>query len=586
MLVNIGLMLAFGTLFAYRFVLYPAWSNRAFPAGGLAPRVMQAIYGLATTGTVAAFVGSVIWLFEQASVLFSADLGRVLSESLWLSVLNTTQFGEFWKIRAILIVCLLALIIPAESFGERGIVLVYPLLSVGVLVAGAVMLTMSLVSHAPGATLWPLPSALVDWVHLLAAGAWVGGLLALVWVLRPALQPLDTNGKRLALLAVLKRFSPIGVVAVALMIASGIYASLVYLYTPAQAVTTSYGRTWLAKLILVAPLLLLGLWHNLALRPGRFQQAEQWLARTLRIESAVGISVLLAAALLTATPPPVPLNARAVAELPSYSAKVDDLTLTLTPNPGAVGANSYDVKLTRGEAPIDDAKITLQFTYPDLDKRSAVLPFDSIGDGLYSGAGGELNRAGSWLALFNVAPPGTDLSTRFALRLDVPEQARIGADRPASLLNILAMLGVFAVFAVWLLPPLGRRVRAAKIERQSLIVGIAAALFTILVLGGGVWYINNATNAFVDASNPKPVVINRVLPDQASVNAGRDLLDTCPIEALTTLNPVQFLQLRSDAEVYQAFEGSKNAACRSLESTQRWNYVNFLRFQFSLPPSP
>jgi copper transport protein len=151
MLVNIGLMLAFGTLFAYRFVLYPAWSNRAYPAGGLAPRVMQAIYGLVTLGAIMAFIGSVVWLFQQASVLFTADVGRILRESLWLSALNTTQFGEFWKVRALLIVCLLALVIPAESFGGRGIVWVYPLLSVGVIVAGAALLTMSLVSHAPGA---------------------------------------------------------------------------------------------------------------------------------------------------------------------------------------------------------------------------------------------------------------------------------------------------------------------------------------------------------------------------------------------------------------------------------------------------
>lgn len=586
MMVNIGLMLAFGTLFAYRFVLYPAWSNRSYPAGGLAPRVMESIYRLVTTGAILAFVGSVIWLFEQAAVLFSADLGRVFSDSLWLSVMNTTQFGDFWKVRAILIVCILVLIIPAESFGGRGMVLVYPLLSVGVVVAGAAMLTMSLVSHAPGATLWPLQSALVDWIHLLAAGTWVGGLLALVWTMRPALQPLNTKGKRMALLAVLKRFSPIAATAVGFMVASGVYASLIYMYSPEQSVTTSYGRTWIAKLVLVMPLLALGYLHNRALEPERFKTAEKWLERSLRIESAIGVSVLLAAALLTATPPPVPPNARAIAELPSYSAKMGDVTLMLTPNPGSVGTNSYDVKLSRGDTPIENARITAQFNYPELDKRSPPISLDEIGDGLYTTAGAEINRVGRWLALFNVILPGTDLSTRFALHWDAPLQSNIGATRQASALNWLAVIGLIVVLGVWIIPPLLRKIRTMPLEPQSVVVGFGVSFLTFIVISAAIAVMNNTTQAFENASNPKPPIVNTVLPDQASVDTGRNLTDTCSIDALTSTNPVLFLKLRSDAEIYQTFDSSMNPACRALDITQRWNYINYLRFQFGQLPSP
>jgi len=581
-LVNAGMLLVFGTLLVYRFVLYPAWSNPQYRAGGLAPRVLHTLQMLLWIGTAAALIGNAIWLVQQAATLFNAELPRVLRESLWLSILNTTQFGDVWKLRVVLTLATAALIVAANSIQMRQPVAVYGLWSVALLVSGAAFFALRLVSHAPGATLWPLASVLADWVHLLAAGMWIGGLIALVWALRAALEPLPAADRRLALVAALRRFSPLAVIAVGLMIASGAYASVLYIYTPAQSVTTAYGRTLVAKLILVAPLLLLGLVHNLALKPGRFKAAEARLGVTLRVEAALGASVLLLAALLTATPPPVPPDARAKADLQSMTTANGDLALTLTPNPGAVGSNAYDVRLTRGGVPLDGARVTVQFVYPELDKRSAPLAFDSIGDGLYAAAGAELNRAGSWQALFDITPPGAERRERIALVWSVPQVATVGAARQAGILNILAVVALCGVFVVWIAPPLRKRVRAAKWEPQSVVVGAGLSLLMVIVLIGASFVMFSTVRAFEDAATPRPRYINLTLADAESLLAGRTLPGRCNLFREAKLPPAAYLQARTDSVLFEEFDRAADSGCKAMVPAERWNLINYLRFVY--PP--
>ena len=118
---------------------------------------------------------------------------------------------------------------------------------------------LSLSSHQgtePNST--PL-SELADWVHLVAASVWVGGvatLALLVWPLAPELRRRAFVG-----------FSRIAVGLVAALVLAGVYLAVVRLPELADLWQTSYGRLLLLKVAIVLLALAWGGFHHTFVRP-------------------------------------------------------------------------------------------------------------------------------------------------------------------------------------------------------------------------------------------------------------------------------------------------------------------------------
>lgn len=152
-------------------------------------------------------------------------------------------------------------------------------------------------------------SELADFVHLAAASIWVGGLVMLAVVVWPAAKEL----RRDAFL----RFSRLATVCIAVILAAGVYLSILRLPHVHDLWTQGYGQVLLVKLSLVAVALAWGAVHHFVARPAleRGQDSMlQRLPRSLIGESLVGISILLlAAVLVNSKPPPRPIKAPAQA---------------------------------------------------------------------------------------------------------------------------------------------------------------------------------------------------------------------------------------------------------------------------------
>jgi copper transport protein len=146
---------------------------------------------------------------------------------------------------------------------------------------------------------------LADWVHLSAACLWLGGLVSLALAVWPA-------GPELRRTAFL-RFSRLATVLIGLILAAGTYLSIVRLPHLSDLWTTGYGQVLLVKISLVAVALTWGAVHHFVVRPRLAGAGEGFLTRVGRSvagETAVGIAVLLAAAILTdSKPPPQPVPA-------------------------------------------------------------------------------------------------------------------------------------------------------------------------------------------------------------------------------------------------------------------------------------
>jgi copper transport protein len=147
---------------------------------------------------------------------------------------------------------------------------------------------------------------LADWLHLVAASVWVGGVATLaffVWPLAPSL-------RRTAFLG----FARLAVLLVAVMVLAGGYLALVRLPELSDLWETLYGRLLLMKVAIVALALVWGAVHHVVVRPRLEAGEEPDVHPSLVGEAIVAFSVLLAAAILTnVAPPPVDSAAPATA---------------------------------------------------------------------------------------------------------------------------------------------------------------------------------------------------------------------------------------------------------------------------------
>jgi copper transport protein len=139
-------------------------------------------------------------------------------------------------------------------------------------------------------------SELADWVHLAAASVWVGGLVTLaflVWPTAPAL-------RRRAFLG----FSRLAMGLVGALVLAGAYLALVRLPQLSDLWSTDYGRMLIVKLAIVSLALAWGGFHHLVVRPRLEAGLSPRVRPSLVGETAVALTVLLAAAVLTNVAPP------------------------------------------------------------------------------------------------------------------------------------------------------------------------------------------------------------------------------------------------------------------------------------------
>ncbi|MEU2332024.1 CopD family protein [Streptomyces sp. NPDC013172] len=145
----------------------------------------------------------------------------------------------------------------------------------------------------------PLAGSALTLVHLTCAALWVGGLLHTLRVLR------HRRGRAAGAAALLGLYARVAAVLLAAITATGVWSSLRRM--PAgtilnQLTTTAYGRTLLAKVVLVAVVCVLALWARVRLR----RAADPLTACVpARAEVAVLGTVVAVSGVLTALPLPI-----------------------------------------------------------------------------------------------------------------------------------------------------------------------------------------------------------------------------------------------------------------------------------------
>lgn len=264
------------------------------------PRVERRVHLLGTLGAVAAVNAGIIGF-----VVRSANALQVSGVDLLYADLSpfaeSTRFGTAFLVTTLGFGACLTILAVAWVLDRPG--LRWP----AFLLAVALVWSYPLSGHQATEPNASVVGQVADWVHLVAALLWVGGVLTLavvVWPLAPDL-------RRAAFL----RFSRIAIGLVAVLVAAGTVVSIERLPAVADLWQTSYGHTLLVKLGLVLVALAWGGIHHTFVRP-RLERGESppGIGRSLLGESVVAMVVLLAAAVLVnGAPPPVETGAEQAA---------------------------------------------------------------------------------------------------------------------------------------------------------------------------------------------------------------------------------------------------------------------------------
>jgi putative copper export protein len=150
-------------------------------------------------------------------------------------VLFRTHFGRVWIIR---ITAEILLLISLKLFGQRrdSRLFLLSMLALACFVAA----TESASGHASDAGDFSLPE-ITDWLHLLAASVWGGGLLVLSFFLLPELVKPDDGRTPSRIADVARRFSRIAGVAVGIVALTALYNGLSYVGSFEGLWKSSYG---------------------------------------------------------------------------------------------------------------------------------------------------------------------------------------------------------------------------------------------------------------------------------------------------------------------------------------------------------
>ncbi len=319
--------------------------------GAMVPRVLS----LARIALGLLLLGSIASLALQAVVASRLSIPDALGRP--LIDLLSTRYGVVWFVRMGLIAALVGLLWAPRVRWNGGWSW-----AAGLLLAAAVLLTTSLVSHsaasgqpempawvpvAPalgghalhavlivgGTVVWfisirpdprrwwvglagvalafavlfltSLPVAM-DWLHLVATSLWIGGLVQLLLVTPRGLAVLEPSEGGAFLRALIPGFSRLALPAVAVLALTGVYSAWFQVREVAALTGTPYGLSLLAKTILFLPLVALGA-ANLYLGSERLRRLTRRFRRgaspavSRRFFQAVRAEVLLVGLVLLAT---------------------------------------------------------------------------------------------------------------------------------------------------------------------------------------------------------------------------------------------------------------------------------------------
>jgi copper transport protein len=214
------------------------------------------------------FLANIGVLIGQALNLTGGDPTQAISPTLLVGLASNGRFGIYWMMRevVILLAMILALYMLFQQQRSRIARTVLPIANL--VLASALLIAITMSGHAAAVNPNIVSYAIViDWLHLLAASLWVGGMIFIATNYLPVLKRLHIPQQARSLVTVLPYFSPLAIAGVLIMAVTGPFSAAFHLTSWQQFLSTAYGRALLVKIALIGGLLITSAIHVGILRP-------------------------------------------------------------------------------------------------------------------------------------------------------------------------------------------------------------------------------------------------------------------------------------------------------------------------------
>ncbi|MEX1031584.1 MAG: copper resistance protein CopC [Paenibacillaceae bacterium] len=252
----------------------------------------------------------------------------------------------------------------------------------------AVVATMTQIGHAASSH-YRIIASILTAIHLLAAAIWAGGLLFLIL--------LWGRYRHIAEKLILK-FSNASLIAITLLVLSGIVSSILYLNDISYVFETRWGYILLIKVVVVVIVIIIGA----VIRRRFIRNGHLRVGTWIKLDFVMLLVIASLAALLTAVepnPPNEPLHWHVMGQSVH-------MTTEITPN--IPGDNRFAVTVWLPEKSGDPKTVSMQITMePEgnpknialtkLDRRASDYGFGGFNEFTFQAESDQLDHAGTWL---------------------------------------------------------------------------------------------------------------------------------------------------------------------------------------------
>jgi putative copper resistance protein D len=228
---------------------------------------------IALVASLVALLTAIAWLVLESAAM-ADDWSAAIDPDQIGAVLTDTAFGHAWALHLILAAALVVVAFSSAGWGATAVA------------SGALLASLGLVGHAAMQTgaegvLHRANHA----IHLMAAGAWIGGLVPFAMCLRAY----QRDDLRKDAVRAMTSFSFWGQLIVAAIIVTGVVNIALTSHHPPLPPTTPYRALLVTKLVVVAIMIALALFNRFVLAP-RLKTSPNTLA-TLRATSLAEIAL-------------------------------------------------------------------------------------------------------------------------------------------------------------------------------------------------------------------------------------------------------------------------------------------------------
>ena len=286
----VALITILGAL-GFRHGVLPPLASRGVPTADAADRARR----LGQGALLLYALGALVRLYAESVALNGRQ--RALAPDALFPVLTQTSWGMGWSTGIIGA----ALLLAGWIISKRSVSIGTPLALTGAL---GIVAAPALTGHAASSSSFVLAVTL-DMLHVLAAGAWIGGLLMVVLAGIPAMRRLTDGKPDAAVAALVSSFHPLALFCAPIVVIAGMGTSYLRLGGIAPLTSTSYGATLLLKLGLFVLVAGAALYNSLrARRQLGTPEGTSHLRRSAALELFLAALVLAATSVLVTTPAP------------------------------------------------------------------------------------------------------------------------------------------------------------------------------------------------------------------------------------------------------------------------------------------